>query len=802
MITERKATMPDQRLHSRPTRIAVIGNYTPRRCGIATFTADLAESLAAEAPDSEVWATAMNDVPEGYPYPSRVHFEVNEQSRGEYRLAAEFLNINGVEVASLQHEYGIFGGSAGSYILDLIGRLRMPVVTTLHTVLKDPTPEQADVTAEIARLSAKLVVMSRRAAGFLRDIYQVPGEKIAFVHHGIPDLSFVDPNYYKDQFGVEDRTVAATFGLLSPNKGIEHMIAAMPEIVKSHPEFMYLVLGVTHPNVKKHEGERYRTSLQRLATKLGVAGNVQFLNRFVDIQELCEFLGCADVYVTPYGNEAQITSGTLAYAMGSGKPVVSTPYWYATEMLAEGRGVITPFGDAESLSANVLALLADPVRRHAIRKRAYLFTRDAVWNKVAREYFNVFAEAKERGQRQPTRRFRAHALLPATAALPKVNLEHLRRMTDSTGLLQHSKFSIPDRMHGYCTDDNARALVLTVSAQDLLPADDELASMSACYLGFLAHALNPGTERFRNFMSYDRRWEETEGSEDSQGRALWALGVTVGRAPDKGQLAAATSLFNRALPAAETFAHPRAMALTLVGINAYLGRFAGATGAKRMAKLLARRILRDFKRNAADDWYWFDDILTYDNGKLAQALLTTGTLLENARMVEVGTKALEWLTEVQSATGVFRPVGNDGWYRRGGHRARFDQQPLEAQSMIEAYVAAYAATGETRWAELADRVFQWFLGRNDLSAPLWDPKTGACYDGLGPEGPNLNQGAESTLAWLLSLSDMHRLRAARSVLSQTPLLALSGNEGGLRKDTLEGVKERTRCSPAIQAILS
>jgi glycosyltransferase involved in cell wall biosynthesis len=785
MTTERKATMPDQRLHSRPTRIAVIGNYTPRRCGIATFTADLAESLAAEAPDSEVWATAMNDVPEGYPYPSRVHFEVNEQSRGEYQLAAEFLNINGVEVASLQHEYGIFGGSAGSYILDLIGRLRMPVVTTLHTVLKEPTPEQADVTAEIARLSAKLVVMSRRAAGFLRDIYQVPGEKIAFVHHGIPDLSFVDPNYYKDQFGVEDRTVAATFGLLSPNKGIEHMIAAMPEIVKSHPEFMYLVLGVTHPNVKKHEGERYRTSLQRLATKLGVAGNVQFLNRFVDIQELCEFLGCADVYVTPYGNEAQITSGTLAYAMGSGKPVVSTPYWYATEMLAEGRGVITPFGDAESLSANVLALLADPVRRHAIRKRAYLFTRDAVWNKVAQEYFNVFAEAKERGQRQPTRRFRAHAILPATAALPKINLEHLRRMTDSTGLLQHSKFSIPDRMHGYCTDDNARALVLTVSAQDLLPADDELASMSACYLGFLAHALNPGTERFRNFMSYDRRWEETEGSEDSQGRALWALGVTVGRAPDKGQLAAATSLFNRALPAAETFTHPRAMALALVGINAYLGRFAGATGAKRMAKLLARRILRDFKRNAADDWYWFDDILTYDNGKLAQALLTTGTLLENARMVEVGTKALEWLTEVQSATGVFRPVGNDGWYRRGGHRARFDQQPLEAQSMIEAYVAAYAASGETRWADLAYGVFQWFLGRNDLSAPLWDPKTGACYDGLGPEGPNLNQGAESTLAWLLALSDMHRLRAARSVLSQAPLLALSGNDGGLRKDTLE-----------------
>jgi glycosyltransferase involved in cell wall biosynthesis len=776
--------MPDQRFHSRPSRIAVIGNYVPRRCGIATFTADLAESLATEARDSEVWAAAMNDTPQGYPYPSRVHFEMNEQSRRDYRLAAEFLNINGVEVASLQHEYGIYGGAAGEFVLDLIGRLRMPVVTTLHTVLREPTPDQIRVTSEIARLSARLVVMSHKAAGFLRDIYEVPEEKIAFVHHGIPDLPFVDPNYYKEQFGVEGRTVAATFGLLSPNKGIEHMITAMPEIVKHHPGFIYLVLGVTHPNVKKQDGERYRTSLQRLAETLGVTENVRFLNRFVDIQELCEFLGCADVYITPYGNEAQITSGTLAYAMGSGKPVVSTPYWYAVEMLDEGRGVITPFNDADALSANVLALLDDPVRRHAIRKRAYQFTRDAVWSKVAQQYFRVFAAAKERGQRQPTRRFQSRAILPATAPLPEINLEHLRRMTDTTGLLQHAVFNIPDRTHGYCTDDNARALVLTVSAQHLPPGDDELASMSACYLGFLTHAFNPATSRFRNFMSYDRRWMETEGSEDSQGRALWALGVTVGRAPDKGQLAAATSLFNLALPAAETFTHPRAAAMALVGINAYLGRFAGSTGAKRVAKLLARLILREFRKNATDDWYWFEDILTYDNGKLAQALLATGILLENAKMVDVGVKTLEWLTKVHFEGSVFRPVGNDGWFRKDGYRARFDQQPLEAQSMIEAYIAAYAATGEERWTDLADKVFQWYLGQNDLGAPLWDRKTGACYDGLGPEGPNLNQGAESTLAWLLALADMHRLRATRSIRSTVPLQVLAVNGGDSAKDAV------------------
>ncbi|HZK49483.1 MAG TPA: glycosyltransferase family 4 protein [Thermoleophilia bacterium] len=749
----------------------MIGNYIPRRCGIATFTTDLAESLAAEAPESEVWAAAMNDTPEGYPYPSRVHFEMSESSRGDYLKAAEFLNICGVEVASLQHEYGIFGGPAGEFILDLIGQLRMPVVTTLHTVLREPTRDQMRVSAEIARLSAKLVVMSRRAASFLRDIYQVPAEKIAFIHHGVPDLPFTDPTYYKDQFGVEGRTVAATFGLLSANKGIEHMIAALPEIVEHHPDFMYLVLGATHPNVQKHEGERYRTLLERLAVSLGVAEHVRFLNRFVDLPELCEFLGCADVYVTPYGDEAQITSGTLAYAMASGKAIVSTPYWYATEMLAEERGVITPFGDTEALTANVLALLSDPVRRHAMRKRAYVFTRDAVWSKVAQEYLNVFAEAKERQQWRPTRGFRARAILPTSTALPEINLAHLRRMSDGAGLLRHATFNLPDRAHGYCTDDNARALVLTVSAQDLLPGDEGLASMSACYLGFLSHALDPGTGRFRNFMSYDRRWEETEGSEDTQGRALWALGVTVAHAPDEGQRAAATSLFHRALSGAEALTHPRASALALVGIHAYLGRFAGDTGAKRVAKLLARRILHDFKRNATDDWYWFEDILTFDNGKVAQALLLAGTFLKDRTIVEVGVKALEWLTDMQFANGMFRPVGNCGWYRRGGLRARFDQQPIEAQSMIEVYASAYAATGETRWADLADQVFQWYLGQNDLGVPIWDSKTGACCDGLGPEGPNLNQGAESTLAWLLSLTHMHKLRTALSVRSPALLQA-------------------------------
>jgi hypothetical protein len=395
-----------------------------------------------------------------------------------------------------------------------------------------------------------------------------------------------------------------------------------------------------------------------------------------------------------------------------------------------------------------------------MRKRAYLFTRDALWSKVAQEYLGVFAQARQCSQRQPTRRFRARAVLPVSAALPEISLHHLRRMTDSTGLLQHARFNIPDRAFGYCTDDNARALLLTVSAQDLLPADEELASMRACYLGFLAHALNPDTARFRNFMSYERQWQESEGSEDSQGRALLALGVTAARAPEEAQQAAAAALFNQALPKAKTFISPRAWAMTLIGINAYREKFTGDSGAKRMAKLLATRLLRNFHRNATEDWHWFEDVLTYDNGKLAEALLLTGSSLADKRMISTGIQALEWLTKVQIRNGRFVPIGNDGWYRRDGHRARFDQQPIEAQSMIEAYLAAHRVTGDNRWASLAHQVFQWYLGENDLNIPLYDRQTGACYDGLGPGGPNLNQGAESTLAWLLALTDLHKLRAA------------------------------------------
>lgn len=770
--------------------VTFVGNYLPRRCGIATFTTDLCEAVAREAPWVRCSAVVMNDVPEGYRYPDRVRFEVAQNRIADYRLVADFLNMNHVDIVCLQHEYGIFGGPAGSHLLVMLAELRMPVITTLHTVLKDPGDNERRVLLRLAEYSDRLVVMSERAVEFLQDLYAVPHEKIALLPHGIPDVPFIDPNYYKDQFGVEGRKVVLTFGLLSPGKGIENMIEALPEVVQRHPDIAYLVLGATHPAVKRESGEQYRLGLQRRAQQLGVAEHVIFHNRFVELEELCEFLGAADVYVTPYLNEAQITSGTLAYALGTGNAVVSTPYWYAQEMLADGRGTLVPFGDTQALAEAVNGYFDDEVHRHATRKRAYEYTRNMVWKAVARQYLDLFAQCREERRRKPRRAVRARPVRHTERDLPDLNLTHLRLLTDDTGILQHAHFTVPDRRHGYCCDDNARALIVALMARQLLPEDGQLDLLSARYLTFLEYAFNEDTGRFRNFMTYDRRWLEEEGSEDCHARSLWGLGYAVALSNKPGQTALALTLFDRALPALETFRSPRAWAFALVGIHAYLRRFSGDSEVRRIRELLAARLHAQFRDNGTDDWPWLEDVVAYANGKLPQALLLSGQWLQRGDMVDTGLQALEWLLRIQTASeGHFSPIGATGWYHRGGPRARFDQQPVEAEAMVEACIEAHHVTGEERWLEEAHRCFQWFLGRNDLGLPLYDDSTGGCRDGLQPERANQNEGAESTLAWLQSLCLLYlhaQERATTPAGEPTPRVAReeSVEETTSRKEAL------------------
>ena len=743
-------------------RIAFIGNYLPRQCGIATFTSDLCEAIAAAYDNTTCIALPVNDTEDGYAYPARVRFELTEKDIDSYRRAADFLNINNVDLVCLQHEYGIFGGRAGSHILALLRELRMPVVTTLHTILHDPDPDQQRVLEEVAALSDRLVVMSERGAAFLQEVYRVQPEKIDLIPHGIPDVPFVDPSFHKDLFGVEGKIVLLSFGLLSANKGIENVIAALPAILARYPNVVYIILGATHPNVKRQDGESYRLSLQWLAQEKGVEGQVIFYNRFVSLEELVEFISAADIYITPYLDVKQITSGTLAYTLGAGKAVISTPYWYAEEMLAEGRGALVPFRDPAALAEQVIALLDNESKRHAMRKRAYLFGREMIWPQVALRYMVSFKRARAEHRHFTPPGFVVKPLDKRPGELPPLKLDHLRQMTDETGMLQHAIFTVPNYREGYTTDDNARALMVSALLEAL--GNGEALTLASRYLAFLWYAFNPETGRLRNVMDYQRHWREEAGSDDSHGRAMWALGTVLGRSNTPTLQSMAGRVFERALPAILDTTSPRAWAFALIGVHEYLQRFAGDRRASQVREELAGRLLGLYQSHRSDDWRWFEEGLTYCNAALPHALLMCGQSMANHAMAEAGLESLCWLADVQRADGEgehFVPIGSNGFYPRGGERARFDQQPVEAQTMVSACLEAHRITGDKRWRKEARLAFEWFLGRNDLNLPVYDPMTGGCRDGLHPDRPNENQGAESTLAFLQALLE---LRLAENAL--------------------------------------
>jgi len=742
-----------------PKSVALIGSYLPRKCGIATFTSDLAAAIVDNDPGIDCTIVAMNDRRDGYEYPDTVKFQINQDNLNEYRLAADIQNLRNPAVISLQHEFGIFGGQRGSFIIELAENLKSPLFTTLHTVLKDPSAEEKKIITQLSELSASLVVMSEHSVNFLRDIYQVPESKITLIHHGIPDVPFLDPDPCKSKLGADNKTVILTFGLLSPGKGIEFMIDALPDIVGLHPDVLYYVVGATHPHCIADSGEDYRLSLHHRAKELGVGDNVVFHDRFLERDELIEIIRAADIYVTPYLNEAQVVSGTLAYAVGAGKVVVSTPYWHAQEMLADGRGRLVPFKDSRALTHEINRLLDFPEERLAIRRAAYDYSRPMVMKEMGRRYLALFSKAKVQHAR--TRDLPAlDTLSQKEQRLPQINLNHLATMTDDTGMLQHAKFTVPNRAHGYCVDDNARALIVVTRACELNRSDRSLIDLSSIYLSFLDDAFDAEKGRFRNFMSYEREWLETIGSEDSHGRALWALGVVAGRGQNSGQVALATKLLNDALPALENFSDSRAIAFPILGMQAYLHRYESDQRVRELIKSLGDRLLARFTQYATKDWRWHEPMLAYDNARLPEALMACGRVTDNDAMVKTGIDVLEWLrdTQVDPVNGWFTPVGNQGWFPKSGSKAQYDQQPLEAAAMIGACVEAYECTQSQEWTELTSTCFNWYLGKNDQQMQLYDHATGGCRDGLTSDGVNENQGAESTLSYLSSLLAICNLR--------------------------------------------
>jgi glycosyltransferase involved in cell wall biosynthesis len=753
-------------------RIAFIGNSLPRRCGIATFTTDLQSAVAASRADSKTAIVAMTDHGHAYDYPASVAIEINDDVISDYVRAADFLNEGHFDVVSLQHEFGIFGGDAGGEIVPLLSLLKMPIVTTLHTVLAEPSTAQRAVFMQVIALSAKVVVMAEKGRELLRTVYQIAEEKIEIIPHGIPDFAFVEPDSAKVKLGFADRSVILTFGLLSPNKGIEFMIDAMPSVLSACPNAVYVVLGATHPNLVRDEGESYRESLIARARDLGVSDHVEFLDRFVDHETLLDFIAMCDVYVTPYLNEAQMTSGTLAYSFGLGKAVVSTPYWHARELLADGRGIIVPFADANALGFEIEKLLTNATLRQAMRKRAYASSRSMTWERVAERYNSVFENAGRRHRLKTIAKSDTTTLLRDSRAPPEMQVGHFLSMCDDTGLYQHAVHSVPDRSHGYCIDDNARALLLACALNT--PGELRLPEVvTSRFAAFVQHAWNPSASRFRNFMAFDRRWLEDSGSEDSHGRTLWALGVCALSDANGSRRAWAASLFAEALLPVEAFLSPRAWAFTLLGLDAYCAVVAHDRAAEVMREVLADRLLKLFEQAGSTDWVWFEEGLSYDNARLCQALIVTGTALKRPDYLQAGLRSLRWLvTKQTSASGQFRPVGTEGFHDVRRPPRHFDQQPVEAAATIAATLAAWRADRDASWKAEAAKAFAWFLGSNDLSIPLIDLESGSCRDGLHPDRANENRGGESVVSYLIALSEIrHMARIAEDQSKSAPRVA-------------------------------
>jgi glycosyltransferase involved in cell wall biosynthesis len=738
-------------------RIAVIGNSLPRRCGIATFTTDLQRAVSTSRPSLETCIVAMTDNGQTYDYPPAVAFQIKDVNVDEYVRAADFLNAGQFDIVSLQHEFGIFGGEAGDHILGLLSRLTMPVVTTLHTVLAEPTAVQHAVLDRIVETSSKVVVMAKKGRELLRTVYRVHDDKIEVIPHGIPDVAFVAPDGAKAKLGFAGRSVILTFGLLSPNKGIEVMIDAMPSILKRRADAVYVVLGATHPNLVREQGEAYRESLTARVRELGIQDHVTFLDQFVDQATLLEFISMCDIYVTPYLNEAQMTSGTLAYSFGLGKPVVSTPYWHARELLADGRGVLVPFGDAVAIGSEIAELLTDEFRRQAMSKRAYTVSRTMTWARTAEQYMSSFENARQGHWLKVIARTEPAVIDPHSPSVPDMQIGHFLSMCDDTGLFQHAVHSVPDRSHGYCVDDNARALLLACALNN--PGEQPLSEiLTARFAAFVQHAWNRDTGRFRNFMGFNRAWLEDSGSEDSHGRTLWALGECARSDSSPSRRRWAASLFAEALRTAEAFCSPRTWAFTLLGLDAYCAAAPDDLHAREVRSVLADRLMTILASVETPGWVWFEAGLAYDNARMPQALLVTGMATRTHSYTDAGLRSLRWLmTQQTTPAGYFRPVGTAGFGEQRQQPRAFDQQPVEATATISACIAAWRADGDPKWKAVATGVFAWFFGSNDLSVALVDSETGSCRDGLHPDRANENRGGESVLSYLLGLAEIRQL---------------------------------------------
>ncbi|HLR38055.1 MAG TPA: glycosyltransferase family 4 protein [Chitinophagaceae bacterium] len=735
-------------------KIAYIGTYPPRECGIGSFTSDLYESMTHTSQTVQAglkvrsnlvegFVVAINDFEKTYNYPPEVKQTIRQEHRRDYLEAARFINHSDANICILQHEFGIFGGQNGIYLLPLLRRLEIPLIVTLHTILKEPSYNEKAVLQQIGRIAHKIVVMSHIAVDFLVNIYQIDEDKIVRIEHGVPDIRF-NQDLSKQELHLENRKVILTFGFVGRSKGIETAIEALPKVVKKHPEVLYMVVGETHPNVLRDMGEEYRVYLHKLVKDLSLQNHVVFINEFVNQERLFKYLSASDIYVTPYLNEAQITSGTLSYAVGVGSAVVSTPYWHATELLAQGRGRLFGFKEVQRLSEIFLELLDHPDTLEELRNKAYDYGRTTTWPISGGKYVSL---AKDIINEMPTiSREQRNIIDPLM--LPPFSLDHILRLTDDTGIIQHAKFGIPNLKEGYCLDDNARALLMVLMVYRESKSNVAL-KMAPIYLSYIYYMQNKDGS-FRNFLSFSRAFLDKKGSEDSFGRTIWGLGYLLAYPPNDAYYQAGKEIFFHAVPNFEKLQSIRAIANVIVGISYYLRTHSDDHLLTEILRSLTAKLIEHYDENSDPEWKWFESSLTYDNGMLPLALLHSAEILEDAETKEVAMASMNFLTEKTLSSGYLSIIGNEKWYKKGEERSLFAQQPIDALAMVLMFHQAFLLTHNNEYLDKLFTCFMWFLGENDIGMSLFDFETKGCCDGIDSHGVNRNQGAESTLAYLIS----------------------------------------------------
>jgi glycosyltransferase involved in cell wall biosynthesis len=729
-------------------KIALIGTYPPRKCGIGTFTNNLLKAIAANTDQGDLASVArviaINDNGQNYNYPDEVILNLRQNRQRDYITAARQINFSEAEICILEHEFGIFGGDDGVYILSLIHRLELPLIVTLHTVLKEPSYTQRSIIEEIGDRAARIVVMSKRAIEFLTEIYNIPSEKIDYIEHGVPDFEKVSQLDIKKKYNFEDRKILLTFGLISRNKGIETVINALPFVVQKYPELLYIISGKTHPEVIKHSGEEYRTFLQRLVKQHGLERNVFFNNEFLTEKKLFEYLSASDIYITPYLNEAQITSGTLSYAVGVGSAVVSTPYWHAQEILDNGRGKLFGFKDSSQLSHVILELLDDENKIKDLKDKAYEYGKSIRWPKIGKQYLSLLSYIQSSWDKE----LNLKKLPIQIPILPFYSLAHIKRLTDDTGIVQHAKYGIPNLKEGYCLDDNARALLMALMAYRQ-NKDMEALELIPIYLSFI-HYMQRDNGNFGNFLSFSRQFLDEYGSEDSFGRTIWALGFLISNAPNDSFKQIGREIYSRSIQYFEKIESIRGIANIIIGIAYFLKDSQENEPQLQLLLNLTSKLVYAYQENWDENWHWFESAMSYDNGILPLAMYHAAEITNDDELLKIANESLEFLEKTTNNHGYFAPVGNKGWYQKGGEIPEYDQQSIDVMAMVLLYRQAYQVTKEKEYIDKLFSSYMWFLGENSLRLPIYDHETSGCCDGLQSTGVNRNQGAESTLAYWIS----------------------------------------------------